>query len=159
MTFEQKVRSMTASQLIQAMIDGLNAGYYTVDMSTFGASLLDTCFGCAATHAICHISGVRPTFSDLNTTTCEDWARSVNDGTRFSFFDRIEDFFDYLRRGCIGHANEILADLGMSAQIVVDPSLPKMHGLYTDDWKSGLPVFQRLADYNRSLEQKEKEHQ
>lgn len=157
MTFEQKVRSMTASQLIQAMIDGLNAGYYTVDMSTFGLYREGTCFGCAATHAICHISGVRPTFSELGTRDSHYWVISVNDGTGFSFFAHIEDFFEYLRTGDIESANEILTDLGMSAQIVVDPSRPKMRGLHTDDWESGLPAFQRLADYNRSLELQQQE--
>lgn len=57
MVFKEKVQSMTAKEIIMAMVNGLKKEHVKVDINTFGCVEDDVCYGCAATNAICEISG------------------------------------------------------------------------------------------------------
>lgn len=56
-TFEEKLKSMTAKDVVLAMVEGLEKEWVQVDMSTYGESTGSVCFGCAATNTICQING------------------------------------------------------------------------------------------------------
>lgn len=55
-TLEQKIRSLTAAEIIMAMVNGLKKPYTKIAMHTFGEIEKDVCFGCAATNAVCEIN-------------------------------------------------------------------------------------------------------
>lgn len=57
MTFTEKVRSMTAKEIIMAMVEGLKNPYTKIDMETYGERRGSICYGCAATNTICYIDG------------------------------------------------------------------------------------------------------
>lgn len=55
--FEEKVRSMSGADIINAMCDGLEREWVRVQMLSFGGSIYGVCHGCAATNAVCQIVG------------------------------------------------------------------------------------------------------
>lgn len=74
MTFKEKVQSMTAKEIILAMVDGLrNPVTDKIDMSTFGDSIDGICFGCAATNTICKIGKYSKEDLLKSVTTEESW--------------------------------------------------------------------------------------
>lgn len=66
-TFREIVQAMTAKEIIMAMVEGLKNPALNVNMdsylSTNGGGI---CCGCAATNAICFISGRTPAPKDLS---------------------------------------------------------------------------------------------
>lgn len=57
--FSEVVRGMTFKEIAQAMVDGLKDPSVVIDLSSYGYETDGVCYGCAATNAICKISGVR----------------------------------------------------------------------------------------------------
>lgn len=69
MNFQDKIQSMKASEIIRAMISGLRKEHVKIDMTTFGAARNGTCFGCAATNAVCEISNEVFTAKTIKSST------------------------------------------------------------------------------------------
>lgn len=73
-SFKEIVQSMTAKEIIMAMVEALKDPYYKIDMNTYGqAREIDSegdtkliCFGCAATNTISKISGIIFTPDTIN---------------------------------------------------------------------------------------------
>lgn len=126
MNFEEKVKSMTAKEIIMAMVDSLtHPPIINIDMGTFGETQIvdkkflgikigkkKVCFGCAATNTICQISGKKFTIDNI-----------YNRGVRAKFIDSdyvfLSDFetaIDHLRCGNITSYN-IMAKSGGFALI------------------------------------------
>lgn len=149
MTFEEKVKSMTGKQILQAMIDGLNKPWVTVNMDTYGD--VDTvrygflklrkkrvCFGCAATNTICEINKTIFPIDEINTV-----------GRRAGFIESDIDFLydferalDYLRQGDVPGYNSYVRDIDV-AQIPVLSALPL---LTTENYKYNLTHYQNYCD-------------
>lgn len=73
--FENKVKSMSAYDIIMAMVEGLRNPRTRIDMSTFGSIRNGICYGCAATNAILHImnaNGEEVKSHVTYTSTCDD---------------------------------------------------------------------------------------
>lgn len=143
-TFEEKVKSMTAAQIIRAMVRGLRKQHVKVDMDTFGSRVNGTCFGCAATNAVCEIYGktlARPIFTQLSDDEFGELAKAV--GARKAFVTNFEYAIDNLRAGYIDDYN-VYAKRYKFAQIVkpLDWELPELE---TDDYLEGLPAYEQLA--------------
>lgn len=91
LTFEQKVKSMTAKEIILTMVDSLTPPpTVNVDMNTFGrvedkiVNILGIrlktkrrCFGCAATNTICKIADISP-FEYLNPANLRGTEYNIN---------------------------------------------------------------------------------
>ncbi len=103
MNFKEKVQSMTAKEIIMAMVDSLvRPPLVHVDMASWGDArrtwrtlfLTKTCFGCAATNTICQISGVKFTPENI-----ENRAGALN--TEAIFLNNFENAINALRQGSI----------------------------------------------------------
>src|SRR5690606_19420730 len=92
--FENKVKSMTAHDIIMSMVDGLRYPRTEIDMWTFGAIEEGVCYGCAATNAILHIMGV-DNYEYVN----EHIRTSLGNKNRPPFVTQFEHAIDRLRCG------------------------------------------------------------
>jgi hypothetical protein len=147
MTFEQKVRSMTAKQIIMAMVTALtHPPMVKIDMNSYGTIKYDAvssqpvCFGCAATNTICQIG--KKVFTPDNIEFLNRRAKFM--GSSVSFLYTFERAINSLRLGgIIGYnylANEIkIAEIEKGYSIY----LPK---LYTDYTNNDLEHYKKLAD-------------
>lgn len=141
--FEEKVKSMTAYDIIMAMVDGLRKPRTKIDMSTFGAIEEGVCYGCAATNAILHIM-------EASKEGVEDHIRtSQNRNTCPLDVAQFEVAIDHLREGEVDLYNLYAKDCGI-AQITPMPGqeLPYLDDDYTEDQ---LQEYVKLAEYNRKI--------
>lgn len=147
MTFKEKVQSMTAKEIIMAMVEALtHPPIINVNMKTFGeVDEKGVCFGCAATNTVCQISGMvftkdnitnrlrRSTFIDGNEEGC-------------SFLYTFENAIDALRLGRISTYNG-WARLGKFAEIVnFEYPFPSPRPLYNDYTNEELIPYKELAE-------------
>lgn len=148
--FDEKVKSMSAKEIIMAMVEGLRNPSTKVDMGTFGrakiVSLLGitlkaTCYGCAATNTICNISGKK--FTPNNIKGSKDKANFI-DGSK-EFVAHFEESIDRLRRGKTQWYNYLAKSEGF-AQIKVKPGL-NLPQLNSKDYLENLDPYVELADY------------
>lgn len=149
MKFEDKVRSMTAKEIILAMVTSLiHPPTINVDMTSFGyvkktgwwIFKKEVCFGCAATNTICEIAGKKFTPSsilDINT-------RSEFVNSDYAFMRYFEMAIDSLRRGNVGHYNSV-AHIQHFAKIteISGQYLPHLSTDYTNE---DLTPYIRLAN-------------
>lgn len=134
MNFEEKVKSLTAYEIIMAMVKGLEKPKIRVNMSTYGNivykpifGLFDVpiCYGCAATNTICQISGIK--FNSKNIELRSERADALN--TDKDFLQEFEDSIDFLRCGELKEYNVIARRYGF-AEIK-----------YTDELQKSLPIL------------------
>lgn len=154
MNFKAKVRSMTASQIIMAMVDALtHPPIINIDMSTFGRVVpIDNdswtrflgvkkykCFGCAATNTICKISG--KTFTKKSEIKeAINRASFLHTDTRF--LKHFERAIDGLRQGYIWLYNQN-ADNGKFVRITIEAKLLHLDDEYTNE---DLIPYKQLAE-------------
>jgi len=137
MNFKEKVQSMTAKEIILAMVDSLtHPPIINIDMETYGENKRGVCFGCAATNTICKISGV--VFTSENIGNRRSRAKAVNDDI---FNDTIDDFVYCFERAINGLRQSNLQTYNLFtkhekfAEIVnpLDIELPRLDNNYTND--------------------------
>lgn len=144
--FENKVKSMTAHDIIMAMVDGLRQPRTKIDMSTFGEIEEGICYGCAATNAILHIMEVK------EEEEIKDHIRTFPDYRLCPpFVTHFESAMDYLRRGRVDGYNYFTAKLGI-APITPMPGheLPYLGDDYTEEQ---LQQYVKLAEYQLTVNQ------
>lgn len=103
-SFNKKVQSMTAKEIIMAMVEGLRHPVTKIDMSTFGQVVEGICYGCAATNAICRISDIdKKEFLRIS----PDNAMSIigDSVEEVGFISNFELAIDYLREGSLKNYN------------------------------------------------------
>lgn len=173
-TFEEKVRSMSAYDIVMAMVVALtHPPIVNVMMNTFGAVLIKkpkgffaklfgrpkiTCYGCAATNVICSIADVTPeaylvpdNLNCKNLITDETWrsldltSRAIRISSSRDFLDVFETAIDCLRRGRIQEYNNYANEKGF-ALIHTSHSLrlPRLDDNYTN---ADLEPYKQLAHY------------
>ena len=140
MNFQEKVQSMTAKEIIMAMVESLQNPLIKVDMGSFGYSKVvekkflfipykkKVCFGCAATNTICKISG--KTFDSNSIREIEK--RAEFQDTDPEFLKHFEIAIDYLRSSRILDYNAFASAKGF-AQIEKTVSLPPLYSDYTQE--------------------------
>jgi hypothetical protein len=148
MNFKEKVQSMTAKEIILSMVEGLEEPKVKVDMHYYGHSETTSyffglfsntvCFGCAATNAICKISGITFDKSNIDSTI----ARAKAVGSEIDFFNDFEYAINALRCGEVEAYNKIAVPMGM-ASIVKHISIPHLTNSYT---KNELSQYRLLAE-------------
>lgn len=131
MDFRQKVQSMTAKEIIMAMVNGLKARHVAINMTTFGDVIDGVCYGCAATNTICEISGV--VFNESNIfEPYHAEGVGLKDGDSHLlvlFISRFEHAINFLRMGQIKSYNIIARQNGI-AEIKIPFQSPPFLGKY-----------------------------
>jgi len=129
MNFEKKIKSMSAKQIILAMVRGLESKHVKVRMNTFGEYdyMNEICYGCAATNTICEITGVK-----FKNNIIEDrGSRSRKVGSSRFFIQAFEEAIDMLRQGGIDLYNKIAASAGFA---LIENTISALDGF-------GLPIL------------------
>lgn len=145
MTFKEKLKSLTAKQLVQVMIDGINRGWVKMDFNIWLDYYHDehtnqtVVCGCAATAAICEINGgyYMPPNVELSRIN-----RTVALGIGYAELDNLEMAYDSLARGSIKGFNVYAKFLDLSL-LPDNMSLPMLHN---GNYMTNLPEFQKYAD-------------
>ena len=129
---------MPAEDIIMSMVNGLINPAIKVDMDSFGYSKHGICFGCAATNAVCHISGkVYNSISIAN-------KRAEFLGTDTDFLNDFECAIDFLRSGNLSAYNLLAAAIGVKTIEDWDIDLPWLGNDYTQE---DLQAYINLANY------------
>lgn len=153
MNFKEKVQSMTASEIILAMVDSLTPPpKIKVDMGTYGEvnkvdkrflgikyGTKEVCFGCAATNTICQISG--KIFDKTNIYLVETRANFLD--VDYVFLQIFETAIDKLRRGSICGYNSVASEIDVAEIKECDEI--KLPFLDTDYKKEDLEPYRQLA--------------
>jgi len=140
-SFKDKVRSMTGKEIVMAMVNGLLHEHYEVSMTSFGHTNNGICYGCAATHCITEISGIK--FGRDIIRMREDRAIAIN--VDYEFLHIFEDVIDDLRTGRIDAYNSKVEAIGIVK--LNSPSKPLPY-LKTSTWKYDI---QDYIDYANTL--------
>jgi len=139
MNFEEKVKSMTAKEIIMSMVEGLKNPSVKVDFTTFGVDFYGVCYGGATTNTICKISGI--VFGP--DTIGSRYMRSSALKTRFEFFYKFENALDYLRCGDIYNYNQMAKEIGFAQ--IKKPRF-KLPELDNDNYLDNLEPYIKLAE-------------
>ncbi len=139
--FEEKIKSMSAYDIIMAMVEGLRNPKTRIDMSTFGLMIEGICFGCAATNAILHIMDANGEEVKSHVT----YASIYDDYPLYGFESAIND----LRCGLLVTYNANATRLGL-ARITPMPGqiLPVLRNDYTEE---ELQEYVKLAEYQLTV--------
>jgi hypothetical protein len=123
-SFKDIVTSMSAAEIIMAMVNGLKNPYTVVDMRTYGQIKMvnkrQVCYGCAATNTICAIAG------ELIDVSRE--GRCMYGGP---FLMKFEAAINALRTGDITWYNFLAGPLGIQTIKRTDQYLPVLDNKYT----------------------------
>ena len=141
--FDNKVKSMTSKQIIEAMVNGIKNKHVEIDMNTFGAVEDGICYGCAATNAICEIYGAGISESSI----LETRSRASYVNSSYTFLDKFEYAIDHLRSGCIDSYNNCAKQISIAKIKEPDWWLDEPLLMKTHNYESLLPVYQALAEY------------
>lgn len=113
---ENKIKSMSAKEIILAMVEGLQNPVTRIDMNTFGMKSDNICYGCAATNTILKLGGLDPEKEIIEDGLC--WTRKYS-VTWDMFLSKFEVAINYLRMGGILNYNDMAKNYGF-AQIKID---------------------------------------
>ncbi len=142
MNFKEKVQSMTAKEIILAMVEGLRNPTVKVDMNEFGGvNDKGICYGCAATNIICKITGKK--FTKNNIENRERRSDFIN--TDFDFLEAFENAIDFLRMGDLDNYNK-KAEEGKFAEITSGEDLKNFIYLTNDYTETDLKLLEELAN-------------
>lgn len=155
MKFEDKVKSMKAYEIIQAMMKSLENPTVKLDLTTYGEvkekNIMglfkrEVCYGCAATNTICQISGIKLNVNNISFRS--NRSQAIN--SDYNFLESFEYAIDSLRRGDITNYNHYAEKHGF-AKIVPHPtiSMPELENGFT---KTQLGTYAILALYQISLQ-------
>ena len=128
--FEEKVKSMTANDIVAVMVEGLRNPVTRIYMGSYGGVHNDGfCYGCAATNAICKIANV----------TTEEFTEGFDEATYLSFGSKnlnflgvFESAINFLRLGNIFYYNDYAKSIGI-AQMKEIEGLPELGDDYTEE--------------------------
>lgn len=140
---KEKVKSMTANEIIMAMVESLRNPETVIDMSSSGNIEYGdgVCYGCAATNTICKITGLS-VYGYINKRTYNKLTEN------YRFLSSFENSIDYLRMGDIKSYNLFAYKEGY-AKIKPKPGL-ELPYLKNDYTELQLLKYVELANYQES---------
>ena len=130
--FELIVKSMTAKEIIMAMVEGLRHPSCVVGMGTFGSVKEGICYGCIATITIARIYGI----GKLD----EETTLQIKDSQ--SFMWQFKWAINDLRMGCVDYYNAIAEIYDFPTIREEDLELPILEKDYTEE---DLQAYVKLA--------------
>lgn len=141
MNLEEKIKSMSASEIIMAMVKGLRHKWVAVDMGTFGRRGLFQCFGCAATNAVCEIYGARIPRRFIKSDSHAAFFKCSE-----KFLDAFENAIDALRQNDIPMYNAWAEECGFAS--IKEPEF-ELRQLTTSNYLYFLEPYERLAEMQK----------
>lgn len=138
---EQKIKSMSAHDIIMAMVEGLRSPKTRIDMQTYGEVRDGICFGCAATNAVLNIMN-----ANKKEVEAHSKFRSTHDDYKLYGF---EYAIDKLRCGSLEPYNASAYAFGF-AKITPIPGqeLPMLLNDYTEEQ---LKEYEKLAKHQLTI--------
>jgi hypothetical protein len=159
--FVTTVRAMPIADIVHAMVAGLNRRWVKVNMTSFGHVDEDgTCYGCAATNAICQIKGQK-IGPEYLVGDCEiQHARFLGLGDtddNVKFVGDFESAIDCLRQGGIRDYNKFarkhkFAILPEFLETASGYGLINLPYLTNDDYSDKLYKYEYLVSYLEHIE-------
>lgn len=98
---EERIKSMTAKEIVLAMLDGITDPVTEIDMNSYGHKRNGICYGCAATNMICKVGELNP-FEELLEDVQRPHYRYLSDHV-----SEFESAIDCLRLGDVAGYNFI----------------------------------------------------
>lgn len=143
--FENKVKSMSAHDIIMSMVEGLRNTRTEIDMDTYGYVRDGICYGCAATNSVLHIME-----ADEDEVVDHILCVATRDN-RDDFLSQFESAIDWLREGQVSYYNDYAYDYGF-APITLMPGLelPRLGNDYTEE---ELQQYVKLAKHQLTEKQ------
>lgn len=144
MNFEQKVRKMSAHDIIMAMVNGLKNPAINVRMATYGSCRDGVCYGCAATITVMKIADV--VFNETNIFQSKHF-EAVSSSE--DFLDGFESAINGLRIGNIYSYNSIARRYKFAT--IKNTHIPIFRKRLTlpllrdDSYMDYLPIYEELA--------------
>ena len=157
-SLSEKVKYMTSSQIIMAMVDGLKEPTVKIDMSCYIQIKDNVCYGCAATNAICKIIDLKEL--DVKQAQKYYWNSYGRRGPGslkliysnaydIIFVDAFENAIDNLRKGLITDYNSIAKRNGFAMIGSFDHDLPQLDSHFSEE---ELNCYIKLAEVqNKSV--------
>lgn len=106
--FEEKVKAMSAKEIILALVDGMINPVMNVNIDTYGEIGDDgICYGCCATNFICKVANVDP----IKVLSDDGHTGLSHHG---DFLDMFEYAINSLRQGLFSHYNSLASEYGFS---------------------------------------------
>ena len=151
----EKIKKMTAAEIIMAMVEGLRNPVTEIDMDTYGEVRKNgkmKCYGCAATNTIAKIAGLDNKWLVKNLVNREKTTRGVTGFSRINYnvettvADFIDDFeyaINVLRKGNVDGYNYWVGTIGVATiKDLPDEYLPRLDDNYTSE---DLDKYEELA--------------
>lgn len=132
MNIKEKIQSMSAKEIIMAMVDGLKNPITEIDMSTYGNVIYGVCYGCAATNTICNLMNItKEDFIKANPKHTSKYLFLNEDDKKFVGY--FESAIDCLRTGYIQDYNTYAKIRNFATIIGEEDCVPMLSNDYTDD--------------------------
>lgn len=146
-TFQEKVKSLTGKEILLAMIEGVKNPSVNLDFNTYGSfdASDGLCYGCAATNAVCKISGI--TFTKENINTSQERGLAISEYTDSLFLFNFEHAIDYLRQGWVDMYNNSARECGF-ATLPINRESENLPALLNGFYKKDLDAY---VDYANSF--------
>lgn len=128
---ENKIKSMTAKEIILSMVDALKNPVTRIKMTTYGEIYNGICYGCAATNTICKIGNLNP----MDEFESIEGFGGTTTNIKYNLYNTItlfESAIDSLRLGNIIEYN-LIAE-GIFATIII-PSLFHLPNITDQNYK------------------------
>ena len=142
--FEKKVKSMTANDIIMAMVKGLRKPRTIIDMETFGRMENRICYGCAATNAVLQI--MKADEEEVMEHIIGHASEVYISSAAYQF----ELAIDGLKNGKVDLYNKYAINAGF-AQIKPIPGVKKLPCLWDDYTEEQLQEYVKLAKYQLTV--------
>lgn len=140
MKFEDRIKGMTAKEVVMSMVNGLRDPQTKINMDTFGKVESGICFGCAATNAVCNLMGFKT--GDLPELLDGGFGKS-NIGNK-NFVRNFESAINYLRIGNLYGCNKLLEEIKLPP--IKNPNNLKLPWLFSHFNEKQLKVYEQLAN-------------
>lgn len=144
MKFDDKVKSLTAKEIIMTMVESLKNPVTKIDMTTFGSIRREECYGCAATNTICKLGDV--SLDDL--FLMGGWPHAEGLGCDGLFLANFEAAIDFLRRGFVDDYNDCAIRSGFATIKGKYFQLPVLETYYTE---KELSCYIKLAELQEKI--------
>lgn len=146
--FEEVLQSMTGKGVVLAMIAGLEKEHVKVDMYAFAYEEMGVCFGCAATNAICEITGNTEAYIEerrhSNMTPFFSFERLKSINGKIETVHSFEVAVDFLRKGLVDQYNLLIDQLGYH-NLFIETKL-YLPELTNESYKEQLESYRELAN-------------
>lgn len=131
MNIVEKIKALSAKEIILLMVEAIKNPVTVLDMDTFGVIEKGVCYGCAATNVICKLNSFNTDYLLKNNFGIST-SHLFSDGEERVFIAAFEDAIDSLRLGSLNSYNYVAERIGI-AEISYPPMVrfPSIENWFT----------------------------